>query len=347
VFPTFGLKLLGNDRDGFPIPGYKQQKGKIYPSLFAWYWGELFRLSSVSKPSKEDVLRAQRVLCVLSFAKMIKLNSVNQIKTSLSDFERRVSPNGTSLDKPSMLDNYNSNLEQSVTNIASNLGILSPQMKALMELAGYPTEPEMTDETPLSKFYSEEAPSLAEMLNIKLNLGTLPKYLDLDSISTKPCALKDEPRFPHWFDRGGVADFGYKDPPYGRVHVLTESAGKLRLICPYNTPFVHSIGLYRRCREVLRNVRGDYSENQAAGHRFVQKEIAKGGSMCVSADLSNFSDDIDPDLAAFGLRQLGMSGFERYLFNLPVSLPNGRYIIPNKHLMGLKGCFELSSVCHH
>jgi hypothetical protein len=66
-----------------------------------------------------------------------------------------------------------------------------------------------------------------------------------------------------------------------------------------------------------------------------------------SADLSNFSDDIDPDLAAFGLRQLGMSGFERYLFNLPVSLPNGRYIIPNKLLMGLKGCFELSSVCHH
>jgi hypothetical protein len=185
------------------------------------------------------------------------------------------------------------------------------------------------------------------MLNIKLNLGTLPKYLDLDSISTKPCALKDEPRFPHWFDRGGVADFGYKDPPYGRVHVLTESAGKLRLICPYNTPFVHSIGLYRRCREILRAVRGDYSENQAAGHRFVQKEIAKSDAMCVSGDLSNFSDNTLPELAAFGLRQIGLDNFDKYLFNLPVGMPNGRFIIPNKLLMGLKGCFELSSVLHH
>jgi len=347
VLPTFGLKLLGNDRDGFPIPGFKQQKGKIYPSLFAWYWGELDRLSYVQQPTNSEVLHARRILCVLSFAKMIKLNSVNQIKKALSDFERRVSPDGASLDRSLMLDNYNNNLEQSVTTKVSKLKIMSPAMRALMELAGYPVEPEKTDETPLSRFYSEEAPSLAEMLNVKVNLATLPKYLDLDSLSTKPCALKQEPRFPEWFDHGGLADFGYKKPPYGKVHVLTESAGKLRLICPYNTPFVHSIGLYRRCRAILRSVRGDYSENQAAGHRFVQREIAKGEEMCVSGDLSNFSDDILPELATFGLRQLGLDGFDKYLFNLPVSLPNGKFIIPNKLLMGLKGCFELSSVCHH
>jgi hypothetical protein len=347
VFPTFGLKLLGNDRDGFPIPGFKQQKGKIYPSLFAWYWGELDRLSEVCNPTKSDVQRAQRILCVLSFAKMIKLNSVNQIRKSLSDFERRVDPSGSSQDKALMLDNYFRNLEQSVSITASNLGILTPEMKALMELAGYPTEPEKTDETPLGKFYRKEAPSLTEVLGVSPNLADVPKYLDLESISTKPCALADEPRFPHWFDHGGPADFGFKDPPYGRVHVLTESAGKLRIICPYNTPFVHSIGLYRRCRKFLRLLRGDYSENQAAGCRFVQREIAKGGGFCVSGDLSNFSDDIAPELAAFGLRQLGIKSAEKYLFNLPVSLPNGRFIIPNKLLMGLKGCFELSAVCHH
>jgi hypothetical protein len=69
--------------------------------------------------------------------------------------------------------------------------------------------------------------------------------------------------------------------------------------------------------------------------------------MCVSGDLSNFSDDIKPELARFGLRSLGLDGLEKLLFNLPVEMPNGKFIIPDKLLMGLKGCFELSSVCHH
>jgi hypothetical protein len=348
VFPTFGLKLLGNDRDGFPIPGFKQQKGKIYPSLFAWYWAELDRLSSVSQPTGSDVQRAQRVLCVLSFAKMIKTSSVNQIRKSLDDFERRVSPDGASSDKSYVFDIYEYNLEQSVSSKISDLELLSPDMQIFMAQSGYFLDDfEPAEEPPLSLFYSQEAPGLAETLGVDANLETLPKYLDLDSLSTKPCALKQEPRFPEWFDHGWLAEFGYKKPPYGRVSVLTESAGKLRIICPYNTPFVHSTGLYRRCRAILRNVRGDYSENQTAGHRFVQREIAKSDEMCVSGDLSNFSDDILPELATFGLRQLGLDGLEKYLFNLPVSLPNGSYMIPDKLLMGLKGCFELSSVCHH
>lgn len=37
AFPTYGLKLLGRDRDGFPIAGFKKAAGQIYPRLFAWY----------------------------------------------------------------------------------------------------------------------------------------------------------------------------------------------------------------------------------------------------------------------------------------------------------------------
>lgn len=343
VFPTFGLKLLGNDRDGFPIPGFKSQKGKVYPSLFAWYWGELDRLSGVKKPSKADVQRAQRVLCVLSFAKMIKANSVNQIRKSLTDFERRVDPEGSSVDYFQMLKRYESNGEKAVSDmVATYVPNMPPE---LLRLAGYPVPEE--PEEPDGYYDRPDSPSLKEILGFKHNLAKLPQYLDLDSFSTKPCALKGEPRFPEWYDRGGPCDFGYKPPPYGRVHVLTESAGKTRLICPYNTPFVHSTGLYSRSRSILDFLRQDYSADQAAGHRFVKQEIASGRHWCVSADLSNFSDDISPDLAAFGLRSLGLGKLGGYLFNLPVMLPNRKFLIPDKLLMGLKGCFELSSVCHH
>lgn len=342
-FPTFGLKLLGNDRDGFPIPGFKQQKGKIYPKLFAWYWGELDRLSSVNKPSKVDALRAQRVLCVLSFSKMIKTSSINQIKTSLSDFEKRVSPTGASLSESSCFKTYESKLGGSVQSLANSLGInIPPEMLALAGLDPSDIEPE-----PVGFYSQPDRPNLMETLGIKIKLGKYPKYLDTNSFSCKPSSVKELPRFPEWFDHGGPCDFYYKPPPYGRIHVLTESAGKLRIICPYNTPFVHSTGLYARSRAVLDALSCDYSSDQAAGHRMVQKETSFGNKMCVSADLSNFSDDIKPDLSAFGLRSLGLPKLKDYLFNLPVTLPSGRFLIPDKLLMGLKGCFELSSVCHH
>lgn len=331
AFPTFGLKLLGNDRDGFPIQGFKQQSGKIYPALFAWYWSELERLSKVSKPNKADVLRVRRVLTVLSFAKMIKTSSVSQIRKALEGFEERVV-----MPKPEIPD-YS---ELDIADFARNL--VSAEEK-----------------------YFNTCPSLKDALGCDVDLDTYPGYMDLGSVSTKPSALKESPAFPYWFEpqfswgfqrtimrmRGEDVDpplFGFKPPPYGRVHVLTESAGKLRLIVPYNTPFAHSTGLYSRCRALMRETRGDYSENQAAGHRFVNEEMSRGnGLMNVSCDLSNFSDDISQEAIVFGLREIGLYDLESYLFELPISLPNGKVITPRKLLMGLKGCFELSSVLHH
>lgn len=245
-FPTYGLKLLGLDRDGFPINGFKQQSGKIYPKLFSWYWSELERLSVVSKPTKGDVLRAQRVLCVLSFAKMIKTSSVNQIKKSLIDFEKRVTtPQDQLKDGKSLsVEDRASGEEKSDQD----------QLKTGNGETGLPEE-----------FFSKDAPSLNSVFGTDVKLDKLPQYLDLDSLSTKPSSLRDQPAFPNWFETqfwGGIRraverqqglspsgpSFGFKDPPYGRVHVLTEGAGKLRLIVPYNTPFVHSTGLFARCR---------------------------------------------------------------------------------------------------
>jgi hypothetical protein len=186
----------------------------------------------------------------------------------------------------------------------------------------------------------------------------LPRYVDLNSLSLKPCALKDEPRFPKWFRTqlgsdqllGGVGGLApsrwFKSGPYGRIHVITEPGGKLRIILPYNTPFVHSTGLFCRCRLYLARLRQDVSHDQTIGHRFVKGRSSMGVPM-VSADLSNMTDDITAEALDFGLKSLNLSLLKGFLFKLPVLTLDGREIVPKVLLMGLKGCFELGSLLHH
>jgi hypothetical protein len=258
---------------------------------------------------------------------MIKLNSVNQIRKSLSDFENRTAPNGALDDHTKMIDEYFSRLGKSI----------------MVYLFGKPA----IAPGPFHMYYDEKCQPLLETLEVKIDLDALPDYLDFSSLSFKASALKGDKRLPHWFVAGDDEEFWHQMPPYGKIHIITETAGKLRFICPYNTPFIHSTGLYSRCRAIMQELRQDCSDDQSVGHRFVQKELAKGDGMYVSADLSNFSDDISVDLISFGLRSLGLEQLGSYLFNLPVTLPNGKFITPNKLLMGLKGCFELSTLCHH
>jgi hypothetical protein len=63
--------------------------------------------------------------------------------------------------------------------------------------------------------------------------------------------------------------------------------------------------------------------------------------------LDAFTDNTSTAGICFGLSEMGLLGLEDYLLNLPINLPNGKKIVPKKLLMGLKGCFELSSVLHH
>jgi hypothetical protein len=331
VFPTYGLKLLGRDTTGFPIKGFKNAEGKLYPRLFAWYWAELERLSQLDKPTKRDANRAQRVLVVLSFAKMIKMSTVNQIKKSLTDFENRVTD-----EESETLDAVTKDEE------SDNKDPSAPKDK---------------------NFSFADEPSLREILGYDVNLRSLPNYVDFDSISTKPSALKDKIALPEWFAGqfmriAGTFDStvisvpqGLKPPPYGKVHVITEAAGKLRLIVPYNTPFVHSTGLFARSRAILNCIPQDCSVDQTKGHKLI-KELtsappgAHSGSI-ISADLDCFSDNTSSAGICFGLSEMGLLGLDDYLFNLPVNLPSGKEIVPKKLLMGLKGCFELSSVLHN
>jgi hypothetical protein len=374
-FPTYGLKLLGQDWDGFPIQGFKCSTGKKYPKLFAWYWAELERLSYLEAPNKADSVRAQRVLCVLSFAKMIKASSVRQIKKSLEDFEKRVVPVQINIPKEINIDKSStkpSRKEPNITDKADPLGYQDDYggSNLLLELwkTYYPSDKTesrkvySTVNNEAETFFSNCRSKLQSQIGVNVNIDELPQYVDFDSLSTKPSALVDEPALPDWFKgqfqqllhrqdgtiQAYVPTFGFKPPPYGRVHVLTESAGKLRLIVPYNTPFVHSTGLYARARTVLRALTGDCSENQTRGHSFVQRATSNlNGQTNVSSDLTAFSDNTSDEALDFGFLELNLNGLQDYLFNLPISLPNGKIITPKKTLMGLKGNFEICSMLHH
>jgi hypothetical protein len=352
-FPLLGLKLLGNDRTGFPVTGFKQQSGKIYPKLFAWYWSELERHSKINNPTKADALYVRKLISVLAFSKMLRTSSVRQISKALSSFEERVSP---------------SDAEPKVTPFTNLEGIFirrepshpSVQKTMIEALIDSWSKPEVEHPPEQEKTWFQEGLPLMETLGADVNLAALPKFMDLDSFSSKPSALRDQPiEMPEWFRfhiNGTLPYFrddepkviGFKPPPYGKVHVLTEFAGKLRLIVPYNTPFVHSTGLFSRCRAILAQISEDYSTNQADGHRFVQRETAKKvGGYCVSADLTAFTDSISTEACKFGLSSLDLTELSSYLFDLPVSLPNGKIFTPNKLLMGLKGCFEFGTLLHH
>merc|ERR1712238_593413 len=334
VFPTYGLKLLGCDNSGFPIKGFKNAKGKLYPKLFAWYWAELERLSKLKKPSKADASRAQRVLCVLSFAKIIKMSSINQIKQSLNDFETRIIGEIDQKDPAVTLSGESDNNDSVLDNVSED--------------------------------FFKDAPGLKATLGYDYNIETLPSYVDFDNLSTKPSALKLKPvALPTWF--GGqffkvkrdiygntkvIVPQGLKPPPYGKVHVLTEAAGKLRLIVPYNTPFVHSTGLFTRCRAILNCIPQVCSNDQSKGHALIKKltspnnHLGEGDSI-ISADLSAFSDNTSTAAIKFGLSQIGLPNLDEYILNLPISKFNGNVITPKKLLMGLKGTFEMSSVLHN
>jgi hypothetical protein len=148
-----------------------------------------------------------------------------------------------------------------------------------------------------------------------------------------------------------MPSFGFKDGPYGDVKCLAECAGKLRIIVAYNSPFVHSTGIYSRSRDILNGIPNDCSLEQAKGHAYIQRETARGhvrkSDPIVSGDLVAFSDNVNPFGIMFGLDGINLSRLVDYLLTLTITLPNGNVILPDKLLMGFKGAFELCSALHH
>jgi hypothetical protein len=303
VFPTLGLRILGKDTLNLKC-NFKLKPGQIYPSLLAWYWRELVNLSSIEKPSKVDAVYARKILSVLSFARMIRVSSLNLLKKSMKDFLYNMeNPTSESSGKPFTF------------NPAISLGFSNEQ------------------------FVCELGPS------------------DFSNISVKPSALKGDRKIPmHHPSEIGFADGTedryeaveaiYYKGPYGNVRILTENGGKTRTIVPYNSPFVHSVSLYKHVRKLLNLLPQDVSIDQKRGHDIVRGWSANEHST-VSADLTAMTDRLSPKLLVHFLNSMNLRELVDYLFNLPVIAPNGVIITPQVLLMGFKGNFELGSLLHH
>jgi hypothetical protein len=181
--------------------------------------------------------------------------------------------------------------------------------------------------------------------------------LDFTCISTKPSALVGQRTMPYHLpdalaecdiddNAEAITDEIFKKGPFGDVKILTENGGKTRAIVPYNSPFVHSVSLYRHARKLLDMLPQDTSLDQTKGHAICKRWTTEGKSI-VSADLSAFTDRINPALLNHFLDSMNLSGLKDYLFNLPVTAPNKVVITPKVLLMGFKGNFELGSLLHH
>jgi hypothetical protein len=136
------------------------------------------------------------------------------------------------------------------------------------------------------------------------------------------------------------------EAPYlGNITVLDEPAGKTRVICAYSYPFVHSNGLYTRARYVLNKINQDVSDLQVRAKEYVMSASCSGRKF-ISGDLSAFTDNISETYIDYALLLLGCESLRRDLFSIPVKVGETT-ITPTVLLMGLKGCFEVGSLCHH
>jgi hypothetical protein len=145
--------------------------------------------------------------------------------------------------------------------------------------------------------------------------------------------------------------FSYKGP-VARATVLSEKAGKTRIIVGYDG-LINSTDLYERSRTMLSRIKQDVSDNQISGHaymatvlsRVVNKHPINTLPYILSADLKAFSDSLYPIAYMPILELLGAEDFYRVISSEIVV--GDRSIHPTRMLMGLKGTFEVSSLAHH
>jgi hypothetical protein len=145
-------------------------------------------------------------------------------------------------------------------------------------------------------------------------------------------------------------EFTYQGPT-GRASVISERAGKSRVITSYDGS-INSSNLYDKARSVLDNIPQDCSHNQSIGHQFAKSatEYIEDPNLesrpdIVSADLSSFTDKINISVIEEVLIMINAGGFINVIQS-PIHIGDD-VVSPNHPLMGLRGTFELSSIAHH
>jgi len=182
---------------------------------------------------------------------------------------------------------------------------------------------------------------------VRKNLSFLPEILlrfdkrTYKGLKEKPGSIPDRVSYmlshfttPIWVD----------SRPLGRCTVLSEPAGKSRIIVGYNG-MVNATNVFDHIRGILSTFKEDCSVNQSLGHDVLQRLTADLKAKVFSCDLSNFTDDITSSVLYPFLDTIGLHDFMAVI-NGPILVGN-RVVRPVRSLMGLRGTFELCSIIHH
>jgi hypothetical protein len=159
----------------------------------------------------------------------------------------------------------------------------------------------------------------------------------------RPDTVGKLPECVAYMSHGMVNPIYIDKTPLGKATVLSEKAGKNRIIVGYNGLVnAHGVGAY--LRRILDNNPNDCSKDQTIGHNHLKSFSAKGYTIA-SMDLSEFTDGLTSTVLYPFLDSLGIHDFMGVI-NAPIEV-GGEIIKPVRPMMGLKGTFELASIIHH
>jgi hypothetical protein len=233
-----GVKILGNDTPTFV--GWRL-KGR-FPRLYHWVFTELSKYTENNCSVKGDVDRIRGLLSVLYGARSLKIqHGVAALKKAARDFFARTSKE---VPETSTYNDYTGILER----LKNKFGSIPNESRFPY---GAQFSLEKRSQKPNKLWKNREHMVPVSVFRAANNVTSFDEG----------AALCDNFEF---HDNAFVSE-----GPIGSVHVLSEKAGKTRVICGYNG-FVNASDLYDRCRLFLDNIQEDASNDQSLGHNHAQ-----------------------------------------------------------------------------
>jgi len=331
-YPIYGIRYLGGDvlDDRSPSNFFTGERlrpnadGVLVPKFLSWYWNRLWYYGKMKNPSKSDSLNVSRILAVLSFSKFLLLDTKKARSKAFDDYVDRI-------------NNVNGKVP-----LEFNMSDDDPAYKSMLEFlrltnshthAGYRIQ------------YDRRSFSLKCLVGKKPYRPTVPPAYSIPNWKNLPVLGTGAPSNEPNDLVDAVQRYYYSKKPYdAKLTIIAESGGKYRGICPYESPYAHTINLFGRCRSALLKLKGNCNYDQARGHTVARYLSRDCRALKVSVDASNFTDTMNVEYLAHMAKAIGSSGAVHYCSRLRVLKPDGNVVTGCPPLMGWKGTFDLASL---
>jgi len=333
--PILGARVLGGDLlQPSDLKGYKSRviEGQIVPCIFSSVFARLIHLSR-AKATPKNAKVVKRILSALSFAKFYNIKSKKAYEKAKADYAKRLTVHNTQGPDPDSVEV----VEKKIVEFTKFLKVYDPD-------GWLSFDPSSFSMKPFNRPYNRRG---------ILKVPPYFYYLTEGEKGMVPLISNGKSRGDQVYEDAkstfmrGFWEFKLKrDNIDGKLSIITEKAGKYRGICPYSSPYHHSVNLYARCREALNNWNPDSSMDQRKGQVKTQNLTLtnNGRETIVSADSSNFTDTISEWYTRRISNSIGCRNIIEYLSRLNIDA-FGKIIHTRVPMMGFKGTFELGSLC--